>query len=130
MPHSTKRPLIKIYLAPRETGWAYDLGDGLAEIANIPCSGRFNLMDVVTLTKSRGSIPRAKVLVKRVFERRCLLQYDRKEQFTQLEMALKRHKCACEGLLAPSRGKRGWMTVAHPASVDPTSLARRLGIPQ
>lgn len=130
MASKSEPSLIRIYLGPSESGWAYDLGHGLARIANIPISGHFNFKDLVTVRRMSESIHHPVTLIKRRFARKSLVQYQTLVQFEVLVEALVKRGCACEGLFTPTKTHSGWIAVAHSAKIDPHRIARRLGVVQ
>ena len=116
-------PLIRIYLAPGESGWAWDLGGGLVKIANIPTRGPFNLEDVVRVTRSRTGLPSIGELVSRKYANKSFVEYSTTRQFKRICKALKKAGCAVEGLISPSANRSGWIAVASPARVYPPGIA-------
>lgn len=139
---------IKIRLTgdgkPGETGWAEDLGSGLARISNIPFTGTFNIDDIVKLKKGKDDWLYPVELVSRRYSVRETVWYDHTGQYYVMHSIISLLGGKVEGGVTPTpsdtreadkpgngdeKSTPGFMMVACPKQVDPLLLAKAIGIP-
>lgn len=94
-----------VYFAPEETGWVDDLGDGTAEVNNIPYSGPYNLGDIVEIAQ-RGSAWVLGAIKSVAYPGRTAVNYTPKttEKFKEVATALRVAGLGCEGWVAGLAG--------------------------
>jgi hypothetical protein len=119
-----KRKMIKIMLDEHEGGWAEDLGDGRARIANIPGGGPWNIDDIVSLCPTRDGRVQPDQLLSRAFQCRTGIAYPEpyRVTFAALCEAYKKHGARVEGLV------EGWLVIAHHINFDPEAMAKAAGV--
>lgn len=115
---------IKIRYAADESGWAIDLGDGKAELANIPLAA-MNIGDVVALADDAATRPVIREVLTRVWDGKTAVHYAApfKETYQRLH--------------ALFRAERGWpmegavpglLMIAHPLNANLVALAGDAGL--
>lgn len=124
--------MIKLYLAPSESGWAETLGGGLVRIANIPGDGDYNLGDVVTvhLDPETKQFLLISDLVKRKFPVRTKVIYLKDDDYRKLSRAMETVGGATEGMIGPSKKHPGFAGVAALKEEDVIQVLDELGLEQ
>lgn len=115
---------IKIRYAQGERGWAVDLGDGKAEIANLPLAD-LNFGDTVTLTRDEDGMRLADKVLARKWEKKSALRYlaPFRETFAKIQEALQvKRGWPVEG------GIPGLCMVCHPANADLAAVLLAAGV--
>lgn len=128
---------IKVRFEEGETGWAEDLGGGLARIANIPFSGDHNIDDIVKLEPAGEGWLRVKEVVSRRYPVRETIWYEQMGQYYLMQSIMALLQGRVEGGITPTedtkkkgaRVRPGFMMVACTKHVDPVLLAEAVGIP-
>jgi hypothetical protein len=123
-------PDIRIRYAADETGWAKDLGDGRAVIANHPLSGGLGFMDIVKLEEqnSGGYRPAITEVLQETFPCKTALRYtfenedDAKELYGQIYDAFKKHMIFIEGYCA------GMLCASHREEDDILGILEAEGV--
>lgn len=124
----TKKTEIKIVYGDGESGWAVDLGDGTARIANIPLTDGLNIDDVVRLELTEDGRRRAGDVVSSVFPIKASIYYDKGAPFGKFRTAMHAIGCKVEGFIAPTAERRGWAMVACKEGTDVYGIARAHGL--
>jgi hypothetical protein len=107
--------MVRMYLAPGESGWAELVGPRTVRIANIPFSGELNIDDIVRVRRGpHGMIEPVRVM-ERVFPVRTTIWYPRADQFRQVQELVKKAGGKGEGAVGPSKDRPGAVSVALPA---------------
>jgi hypothetical protein len=119
----TTEKMLKIVYEEGETGWADDLGDNRARIANLPIADDLNIDDVVSLKRVDGRLYVDKV-VSRTFAKKTALEYDEPhhETYAKIWSALKQAGMKIEGLM------EGHCLVAHRLDQDPVAVCKTAGV--
>jgi len=115
---------IKIRYAPGERGWAIDLGNNRAEIANLPAAD-LNTGDVVTLAKDEDGMYCVDKIVERRWPRKTKVSYSEPHQETYKQLCAlfrKDRNWPMEGWLP------GLCSVAHPENADLVAIAAQAGL--
>ncbi len=125
-PASAQDPrFIKIRYAPGERGWAIDLGNNKAEIANIPAAD-MNAGDVVTLDKdSRDGMSCVGKVVERRWPKKSKVNYPEPhaENYKQLHALFRQEReWPMEGWVP------GLCSIAHPDNADLVAIAGKSGL--
>lgn len=115
---------IKLEYEPGESGWAEDLGDGKAKIANLPLAERLNIGDVVQVvqaTDAHGSFKKAGEIVLRPFKQKTGITYPEPHKETYGKLATHFHTKGwrCEGMMP------GTAFVAHNGTLDDVKAAAK-----
>jgi hypothetical protein len=127
----TNRKPVWVRFDERESGWAVPLAHGLAMIANIPLSVRWNLWDIVTLEEEGDDgLPRVGQVIHRRFATKSMVHYHHSRDFGVLYTLLQMLGCETEGGRSPCEDRPGFLLVAHHRDVHPARLASALGIAQ
>jgi len=129
---------IKVRFEEGETGWAEDLGGGLARISNIPFSGDHNIDDIVKLEPAGDGWLRVKEIVSRRYPVRETIWFDQTGQYYLMQSVMSLLQGRVEGGVSPtpadskkkgSQPRPGFMMVACTKHVNPVLLAEAVGIP-
>lgn len=94
-----RHELTKLVYDEGETGWALDIGDSKAVIANVPLSERLRFKDIVAVTLSSDGRPMAGEVLWRMYARTVMVRYPADTEEVTREYYAKMHAaCAKAGL--------------------------------
>lgn len=112
--------MIKLAYDEGESGWAEDLGDGKARIANLPLAGDLNVDDVVKVVKRDGRSAVGE-RVARAFAQKTGITYPEphKETYAKLAQHFHTKGWKMEGMVP------GTAFVAHPGTLEDVKTAAR-----
>ena len=102
---------IKLVYEEGESGWAEDLGDGKARIANLPLAENLNIGDVVKVVEKNGR-RHAGDLVVRAFNQKTGIRYPEPHKETWATLVKAFDGCKLEGMV-PGMG-----FIAHNGTAD------------
>jgi hypothetical protein len=123
--------LIKMVLGKGETGWATDLGQGLARIRNIALDRVLRYGDIVEYETVEGR-RHVKRVIHREYPEVATLRYDKTGDFYRLKLILQALGAVVEGGITPEPERliRGFVMVAYDGVINPYLIAEGLGIPE
>lgn len=115
--------MIRLLYGEGESGWAEDLGDGTAKIANVPFGGDLNLHDIVKIVVKDGRKTAGEV-ISRAFPNRTAFKYAEPHEanYAKLHDACVAAGWHLEGAVP------GFAVCAHPADTNFADLAKLAGV--
>lgn len=121
---------IQLRYSEGETGWADDLGNGLARIKNVPMTDGLGIFDIVEIENVENSLPIINRVVNKHYERSIGIFYYQLKQFFVLKSVLGILNAFVGVIVAPTEDNPGIMMVNFNGDIDPILIAEGMGIPQ
>lgn len=120
---------VKVYLAPRETGYARVITEDIVMIDNMPLHGDLHYGDIVRLEPADGGIRLVDALLVRRYPNMMCIKYQTLRQFHLFSFVCQIQGAKVEGLTGPGAQADGECIVAFDADrLDPVKLAEAIGI--
>jgi hypothetical protein len=117
---------IRIRYDVGETGWAEDLGEGKAKIANVPLTPKLNSGDIVLLKFNEDDFATVAKVLERAFPLKTYLEYKMIEDFKKIASWLRDKNWPFEGVFPPSKGKPGLLSVSHPKDTNLEEIVKQV----